>query len=245
MQIDLAGKVILVSGGTSALGFEMASQAVREKAAVYFTYFENGTKAAELVQAGARAIRADLRRTDQIDLVKETIKKDFPYLDGLVNNAAIVRDRTLGNMTEEEFDEVLDVDLTAVFRLTKRLLPLLYKKEGGKIVNITSRVGMQGGFGESNYAAAKAGLAAFTKTLARETGRKKICVNAVAPGFIMSRMTQNLPETVYARQLAASAFESYCDPAEVARFVVYLLSDAVKNVTGQLFYYDSRETRIF
>ncbi len=245
MNIDLTGKTILVTGGTSTLGSEIVSCLVAEKATVFFTYFENESRANDLHSLGARAIQADLRKIEDLDRVKETLKKESPSLDGLVHNAAGVRDHTVSNLTDEEFDEVLDLDLTAVFRLTKRFLPLLYKKEGGKIVNIISRAGTHGGFGEANYAAAKAGLAAFTKTLAWEVGRKKICVNAVAPGFMMSRMTQNLPEFVYAKHKQDSCFDSYTEPAEVAHFVLYLLSDLTKGITGQIFYIDSRKTKIF
>lgn len=240
MNIDLAGKVLLVTGGTSALGSEIVSSALREKASVCFTYFRNEAKARELIAQGAKGVQADLGRLEDIDRLKETFKKDHAGLDGLVHNAAVVRDHTLANLTLEEFDEVLRVDLAAVFRVTKRFLPLLYRKEGSKIVSIASRVGTHGGFGESNYAAAKAGLVAFTKTLAREVGRKGISVNAVAPGFMKSGMTENLPAEVYEKHRRDSAFGSFADPREVANFVIYLLSDWVKGVTGQLFYFDSR-----
>ncbi len=245
VQIDLAGKTILVTGGTSTLGFTIVNRALQEKASVFFTYFQNESKAQELVSAGAKAIKTDLRKLEDVDRLKEVLKKNAASLDGLVNNAGTVRDHTIGNLTGEEFDEVLDVNLTAVFRITKRLIPLLYKSSSAKIINIASRVGMRGGFGESNYAAAKAGVVAFTKSLASEVGRKGICVNAVAPGFMMSRMTANLPEIVYEKQKQESYLESFADPLEAANFIIYLLSDLVKGVTGQLFYFDSRKTRVF
>lgn len=245
MHIDLAGKVILVTGGTSALGAEIVERAAAEKASVFFTYFENQARARALMDKGARGFQMDLRSPADIDKLKEEIKKHTPSLEGLVNNAGIVRDRTLAHMTDEEFDEVIRADLTAPFLIIKKFLPMLYKKEGGKVINITSRVGIQGGFGEANYAAAKAGLAALTKTLAWETGRKKMCVNAVAPGFMMSKMTENLPPEVYEKQKKESCLESFSDPGEVADFVIFLLSDAVRNVSGQLFCFDSRKTKIF
>ncbi len=245
MHIDLSGKVILVTAGTSALGTQIVERAMAEKATVFFTYFENQNKAQTLIAKGAYGFRADLRSPADIDKLKEEIKKHTPVLDGLVNNAGIVRDRTLTNLTDEEFNEVIGVDLTAVFLLIKKFLPMLYKKEGGKVVNITSRVGIQGGFGEANYAAAKAGLVALTKTLAWEAGRKKMCVNAVAPGFMMSGMTRDLPPEVYERQKKESCLESFSDPGEVADFIIYLLSDRVRNVSGQVFLFDSRRCRSF
>lgn len=245
MNIDLAGKVILVTGGTGALGSRLVERALAEKAVVFFTYHQNEEKARALIQAGGRGIQTDLGNPGAIEKLKEEIKKQTPVLDGLVNNAGMVRDRTLANLTDDDFDEVLRVDLTAVFLLIKKFLPMLYKKEGSKVVNVVSRVGIQGGFGQANYAAAKAGLVALTKTLAWETGRKKICVNAVAPGFMMSKITENLPEAVYEKQKNDSCFESFSDPAEVADFIIYLLSDAVRNVSGQVFMFDSRRCRSF
>jgi 3-oxoacyl-[acyl-carrier protein] reductase len=245
MQIDLAGKVILITGGTGALGSALVRCALEEKARVYFTYCRNESAARELERHGAQAFRADLRQRKDIDRFKDTLKKQTARLDGLVMNAGIVRDRTLANLAEEEFDDVLEVNLTANFLLAKKLLPLLYKKEGAKVVAVASRVGIAGGFGESNYAASKAGLIALTKTLARETARKKMCVNAVAPGFMMSGMTSGLPEPIYQRQREESAFGNFMEPLEIARFIVYLLSDWVENVTGQFFSFDSRTTKIF
>jgi 3-oxoacyl-[acyl-carrier protein] reductase len=245
MQIDLAGKLILVTAGTSALGAALVKASLAEGAKVYFTYFENEPEARSLEAAGAVGVRADLRQAAEIERIKDAVKSAGVPLDGLVNNAGIVRDHTLGNLTDEEFDEVVAVDLSAAFLLTKRLLPLLYKSAGGKIVNVISRVGLQGGFGEANYAAAKAGLAAFTKTLAWETGRRGICVNAVAPGFLLSRMTKDLSPEVFERQKNESCLSRLGDVEEAARFIVFLLSDRLRSVSGQIFHVDSRKTRLF
>lgn len=245
MKIDLAGKTVLVTAGTSALGTEIVKAALAEGAKVHFTYHENESGARALEAAGANPVRVNLRDPGDIDRLKDALKSVGGALDGLVNNAGIVRDHTLGNLTDEEFDDVVAVDLTAAFRVTKRLLPLLYKSPAGKIVNLISRVGLQGGFGEANYAAAKAGLAAFTKTLAWEVGRKGICVNAVAPGFLLSRMTRGLAPEIHERQKNESCLGRLGDAEEAARFIIYLLSDAMNSVSGQVFHIDSRKTRLF
>ncbi|HNV86390.1 MAG TPA: SDR family oxidoreductase [Candidatus Omnitrophota bacterium] len=245
MDIHLRGKTILVTGGTGTLGRAIVEKAVTEGAGVYFTFHQNQDLAKELIRKGARGFRLDLRDRSALDLLRDELRKEIASLDGLVLNAAAVRDRTLINLSEPEFDEVLETDLTSGFLLVKKFLPLLYKSPAGKIVGITSRVGTQGGFGEANYAAAKAGLSALIKTLAQEVGRKGICANAVAPGFMMSPMTADLPDEVYARQRAESVLGCFQDPGEVSDFVIYLLSDSVKKVSGQIFYFDSRRTKIF
>jgi len=196
MQIDLNGKIILVTGGTGALGRAIVGKALREKARVYFTYHQNAAAAGRLIAEGAKGFRLDLKKREDFSGLKECLKKEIAKLDGLVLNAAMVRDRTIANLSEEEFDEVVRADLTGPFFLVQKMLPLLYRSERGKVVAIASRVGMQGGFGEANYAAAKGGLVSFVKTLAAETGRKGISANAVAPGFMISGMTRNLPEAV-------------------------------------------------
>jgi len=244
MEIHLKGKTILVTGGTGVLGRAIVERALSVGAGVYFTFYQNEILANQLIQKGARGFRLDLGNRRSLDPFKEELKKEISHLDGLVLNAGMVRDRTLINLSESEFDEVLGVNLTAGFLLIKKTLPLLYKSPAGKIVGITSRVGAQGGFGEANYAAAKAGLSALIKTLAQETGRKGVCANAVAPGFMMSPMTAGLPGGVYEKQKAESVLGVFQDPGEVSDFVIYLLSDFVKKVSGQIFYFDSRRTKI-
>lgn len=245
MHIHLTNKIILVTGGSSVLGREIVSRARAEGAEVYFTYHKNQKIADELNALGAVGFAVDFTRKDDLEKFKADFKSRVSRLDALVFNAGIVRDKTVGNMSPEEFDEVLQVDLTAPFLLAKYFMPLLFKSEAGKILSVISRVGLRGAFGEANYAAAKAGLAAMGKSLAREIGRKKICINALAPGFMLSAMTEGLAAEVYERNKQDSMLGVLADAGETADFIIYLLSDYTRNVSGQVFCFDSRSNKIF
>lgn len=145
-------------------------------------------------------------------------------------------------MTEEEWDEVLNANLKAPYLLTQKLLPLLFKARPSKIFFIVSRAALQGIFGAANYSASKAGLVALAKSLAQELGRKEILVNCVNPGFMKSRMTESLPPEVIEKNINESALRRLSNPEEVADFLVYLSSDKMTQVTGQVFHYESRKT---
>jgi len=157
-----------------------------------------------------------------------------------VNNAVVVRDKTIAQLTEADWDSVIEGSLSGTALLTKVLLPLLYKSNHGRIINIVSPVGQHGAFGLGNYAAAKGGLIAFTKSLAKEVGRKKILVNAVNPGFMLSNITKEIPNSVMAENKNRSCLGTLSDPCEVAQFILYLASDAVQSFSGQVFHCDSR-----
>ncbi|HXV28176.1 MAG TPA: SDR family oxidoreductase, partial [bacterium] len=158
----------------------------------------------------------------------------------VIHNAACVRDHTVQNLSDEDWDKVLTVNLKAPYYLTKKILPLLFKRRMSKIFMLISRMAVSGGFGASNYAAAKAGLIGLTKSLAAELARKNILVNAVNPGFMLSAMTEALPEEVRKRNQDASYLGRFSDPEEVAGFLVYLCSDAMTQVTGQILHFESR-----
>jgi len=240
MQIDLKEKIIFVSGGTSVIGRAIVEECLASHAGVLFTYNTNTFIAAELEAKGAHGFCLDLLKRDQIKELKERIKKEFSTIDLLVNNAAFVHDMTLMNLNEKAWDEVISVNLTGTVFLTKALLPLLYKSKQGKILTITSQVGLHGAFGQANYAASKGGLISFTKSLAKEIGRKKILVNAVNPGFIDSPMTHSVPDHVRQHNLEQSCLATYGDPREIAYFVVFYASSFISNVSGQIFSLDSR-----
>lgn len=277
---SLENKKILITGGTSRLGECFVRRAVLEGAQVFFTFHQSSALAEELINFGAKGYQLDLASTLAIDAFAKILKTDAGNLDSVIHNAAAVRDHTLQNLTEEDWDYVMTVNLKAPYYLTKKLLSLLFKKSAGplrvilseakdlagkiseqspreilrqkppqddtqqnakKIFMITSRAGIQGGFGISNYAAAKAGLIGLTKSMAQELGKKNILVNAVNPGFMKSRMTEALPETVLETHLAASPIHQHSDPSEVAGFLAYLCSDQMKGVTGQIFHFESRK----
>jgi len=240
MDVHLSGKHILITGGTSALGRTFVKRAIEEGAKIYFTYLENQKEAETLKKHGAVGFQIDLSNHAQIDQLKKELQTHTNTLDGLIHNAAMVKDRTIQNLSEAEWDEVISVDLSSVYYLTKKLLSFLFKKPGSKILNIISRVGLRGGFGQANYAAAKGGLIALTKTLAQELGKKQILVNALNPGFMKSRMTEFIPMETFKRNVEESVLHKISDPRAVSDFMIYLLSDRFQNVSGQFFHLDSR-----
>ncbi|OGX03857.1 MAG: hypothetical protein A3G87_02735 [Omnitrophica bacterium RIFCSPLOWO2_12_FULL_50_11] len=242
MDVTLSGKQILVTGGTSALGRIFVRRALEEGAAVFFTYHQNTHEASCLAQLGAKGFQVDLAKRAEIDQLKKQIQSYTRALDAIVQNAATVRDHTIQNLTESEWDEVLGVDLDSVYYLIKRFLSFLFKKPGSRILNVVSRAGLQGGFGIANYAAAKGGLIALTKSLAREIGKKQVLVNALNPGFMKSHMTQRIPEQAFRQNIEESVLGTISDPEAVADFMIYLLSDRFRGVSGQIFHFDSRGT---
>ncbi len=226
------------------MGGAFAEKALAAGANLFLTYFEHGDEVKKLAEKGAATFRVDLSDMRAIEQFSAHLKEKIPTLDVLIHNAAAIRDHTIENMTEEDWDRVMTVDLKAPYYLTKELMPLLFKASrqgrGAKIFFMTSRVALQGGFGVSNYAAAKAGLIGLTKSLAAELGKKQILVNAINPGFMKSRMTENLPERVFQKNLEASPLARDSNPEEVADFLITLCSDWMTQVTGQVFHFESR-----
>lgn len=222
------------------------NKALQAGASVFFTYHRNETKARELTEKGALGFRLDLSSPGGL----ETFQKEFrdllsargkQPLHVLIHNAAVTDDSTLQNMKEEQWDRVLEVNLKAPYSLTKKLLSLLFKTEPSKVFFITSRAAVQGVFGAANYAAAKAGLIALSKSLAQELGRKRVLVNCVNPGFMKSAMTESLPPAVFERNIQQSVIGKISDPEEVADFLVFLCGDAMSQVSGQTFHFESRK----
>lgn len=243
MNDFLAGKTILITGGSSRLGKAFVRKACDAGARVFFTYFQHGAETEIFLKDGAKGFALDLLDMRSIEAFAKILKKETSSLDILIHNAAAVRDSTIQNMTEEAWDEVLLADLKAPYYLTKKLLSLIFasEQEVKKIFFLTSRVAIHGGYGVANYASAKAGVIALAKSLAQELGKKKILVNALNPGFMKSRMTENIPETAIQKNLDASPLGCYSEPDEVADFLVYLCSDRMKQVTGQLIHFESRK----
>lgn len=242
MDVSLQGKKILITGGTSALGSAFVKKAIAAGAEVYFTWFSNDALCKDLEQTGAKGFRADLRKLSELKTLHSWMQSEAGLLDGLIHNAAVVKDRMIENLTEEDWDKVMDVNLKAAYFLVREFAGLLSQKERARILMIISQVGLHGAFGQANYAASKGGLIALVKSFARELGEKKILVNGLNPGFMKSRMTEDLPTQVIEANRVRSVIGEMSDPEEVADFMVYLMSNRCRRVSGQIFHYDSRPT---
>ena len=231
----------MITGGTSALGSAFVRKAVEEGGSVYFTYHQSEERAKALEALGACGFKLDLTRTSSMDDFQKEFRSQVKILHGLIHNAALTQDATLQNMGEEAWNKILSANLKAPYLLTKKLLACLFKAKPAKIFFITSRAALHGIFGASNYAASKAGLVGMARSLAHELGKKEILVNCVNPGFMKSRMTESLPREVIEKNIRDSVLNKLSNPEEVADFLVYLLSDHMTQVSGQIFHFESRK----
>ena len=236
-------KVVLITGASGGMGRAIAQKfaevgakvalndiAPAEEALKKLVQELNESKA--LISTHAfRAFVADVSKFEEVEKMIQDIQKEFGRLDILVNNAGITQDRTLAKMTKEEWQKVIDIDLTGVFNCSKAALPLIIANQG-KIINISSLVGQRGNFGQVNYAAAKAGIIGFTKALTKEVGRFGVTVNAVAPGFIETRLTENLPPELKETIKKFTPLGRFGKPEEVASLVVFLASEEADFITG-------------
>jgi 3-oxoacyl-[acyl-carrier protein] reductase len=237
--VTVSGKAVLVTGASRGIGRAIAEALASAGAAVVLGARDE-TKLAEavdaIVSAGGRAsaVPLDVCRRDSVDAALATVLERHGRLDGLVNNAGITRDNLLLRMKAEEWEAVLATNLTGVYHCTQAALRPMLKQRSGRIVNVTSVVGITGNAGQANYAASKAGVIGFTKSVAREVASRAITVNAVAPGFIDTEMTAAMTDK--AREAIASSIPMgrVGTPADVAGAVVFLLSDAAAYVTGQV-----------
>jgi 3-oxoacyl-[acyl-carrier protein] reductase len=233
----LQGKVALVTGASRGIGRAIALELARRGATVIGTATRD-TGAQEiseaLAQAGAKGAGRVLQLRDaaQCDALLEAVQKEFGDILILVNNAAVVRDNLALRMKDADWDEVIDTNLRAVFRLSRALMRGMMKARWGRIISITSVVGASGNPGQANYAAAKAGVVGMSKSLARELGSRNITVNCVAPGFIDTDMTRALPEAQRNALLAQIPLGRLGRPEDVAGAVAYLASPAGDYVTG-------------
>ncbi|MEW6001694.1 MAG: 3-oxoacyl-[acyl-carrier-protein] reductase [Nitrospirota bacterium] len=240
----LEDKVAIVTGGTRGIGRSIVLAICREGADCVFTYSKNHELAESLVSEvqniGRKAIatQLDVRDFEGAKMLVERAKEEFGKIDILVNNAGITRDKSLMMMTKEEWSEVIDTDLTGVFNITRACIITFLKQKSGNIVNISSVSGIHPMPGQVNYAAAKAGVIGFTKGLAKEVAPYNIRVNAVAPGFIETDMTESLNEKYKKKLHELIAVGRFGTPDEVARVVVFLLSDRSQYITGQVMQID-------
>ncbi len=233
-------KRALVTGSSRGIGRAVALELAARGYAVAIHYAGNEAAAQEAAAAAREAgsplvsvHRADLSQPDAAAALIGEAKESLDGLDVLVNNAGITRDGLLIRMKDADWDEVIATNLSAVFRLTREAIKLMMKTRWGRIVNVSSIAGLMGNAGQANYAAAKAGLVGFTKSVAKEYAGRGITVNAVAPGFIESDMTDKLPEKVRAEYLAAIPAGRFGKPEEVAKLVAFLASVEAAYINGQ------------
>ena len=233
---DLSGTTALVTGASRGIGAAIADTLAQVGATVIGTATSDSGAAAigeRLAQWNGQGRALNATEADGIENLIADIEKEFGKLDILVNNAGITRDNLLMRMKEEEWDEIMQVNLKSVFRASKAVLRGMMKQRSGRIINITSVVGAMGNAGQANYAAAKAGLMGFAKSMAREVGSRGITVNCIAPGFIDTDMTRALPEEVRKTFEAQTALGRFGDAQDIADAVLFLASDQAKYITGQ------------
>jgi len=238
--MDLEGKVALVTGGSLGIGTAISLDLAQNGADVALTYRRHGEEAkaiAEQIKAmgrKAKECKVDVSGFGEVQNLVNQILEEFGRLDILVNNAGMNWDGVVWKMTEEQWDAVINVDLKGTFNFIRAVAPIFKEQKSGKIVNITSINALRGRFGQSNYVAAKAGTIGLTKTVAKELGRSRVNVNAVAPGLIETDMIKNMPEDFKQKSKAETVFESLGQPEDIAYLVTFLCSEKAKHITGEV-----------
>ncbi|WP_423801680.1 3-oxoacyl-[acyl-carrier-protein] reductase [Neobacillus sp. SAB-20_R2A] len=237
--MSLAGKAALVTGASRGIGREIALELARQGANVAVNFSGSEAKANEVVDEikalgqEAFAIKCNVSNTEEVSEMVKAVIEQFGRLDILVNNAGITRDNLLMRMKEEEWDDVLNINLKGVFLVTKAVTRQMMKQRVGRIINISSVVGESGNPGQANYVAAKAGVIGLTKTTAKELASRNITVNAIAPGFITTDMTDKLPEDVKTEMLKQIPLARLGEPKDIAKAAAFLASDDSAYITGQ------------
>jgi 3-oxoacyl-[acyl-carrier protein] reductase len=238
----LQNKVALVTGASRGIGEAIARKFAQHGATVVFTYHSSAERAealaAELAGYGvaAKAVKSDAASFSEAAELINNIVKEFGKIDIIVNNAGITKDNLLMKMTEEQWDVVIDTNLKSVFNVTKHAIPtLIRQKSGTSIINITSIVGITGNAGQANYAASKAGIIGFTKSIAQEYGKRNVRCNAIAPGFIATEMTDALTDEVKKDYFKNIPLNRFGRAEEVAETCLFLASDMSSYISGQVF----------
>lgn len=236
MNLDLTGEVALVTGASRGIGAAIADELAALGARVVGTATTDAGAAAvdaRLAAAGGAGMKLDVTKGEDVGAVVEAVESRIGPVTILVNNAGITRDQLLLRMKDEDWHAILDTNLGSVYRMAKAVLRGMMKQRRGRIINIASVIGLTGNAGQANYAAAKAGIIGFSKSLAREVGSRGITVNVVAPGFIETDMTRDLPDAAREGMLADTALGRLGTPADIAQAVAFLASPAAAYITGE------------
>lgn len=236
----LENKTAIVTGGSRGIGRSICLELAKEGANVVTCYASGAAGAEETVKlceelgVKAMAIKTDVANGEEVAAMVDKVKAEFGSIDILVNNAGITKDNLMLKMTEDDFEQVIDTNLKGAFLFTKNVSKIMLKQRAGKIINISSVVGVRGNAGQVNYSASKAGLIGMTKSVAKELASRGITCNAVAPGFIETDMTAKLPEAVVEESLKMVPMKSMGTGEDVANLVAFLASDNARYITGQV-----------
>jgi 3-oxoacyl-[acyl-carrier protein] reductase len=232
---SLSGRVALVTGASRGIGRAIASELARAGASVVVGYRSGREEAESLAgEIGGRAVQADVSSADDA----KRLVDEAGDIDVLINNAGLTRDGLLARMSDDDWREVIDTNLSSVFYTCRAVVRPMMKKRRGAIVNVSSIVGVHGNFGQTNYAASKAGIIGFTKSLARELGSRGIRANVVAPGYVATQLTDVLPEEATRTMVEQTPLGRIADPEEIAGAVRFLASDEASFITGDVLLVD-------
>lgn len=242
--MGLTGKCAVVTGASRGIGRAIAIELANQGANVVVNFSGNAQKAEQVVEeikangGEAIAVQANVAHTESVQQLMKTAIDTFGSLDILVNNAGITRDNLIMRMKDDEWDDVINTNLKGVFLCTKAVTRQMMKQRAGRIINISSIVGVAGNAGQANYVAAKAGVIGLTKTTAQELASRNILVNAIAPGFITTEMTEGLPEELKEAMLKQIPLAKLGQPEDIAKAVAFFASDNSKYITGQTLHID-------
>ena len=238
--MHLEGKVAIVTGASRGIGRAVAINLAQSGADIVVNYSGSEGAAQETVEAvqalGRKAIKfkANVANADEVASMVEEAHKEFGHIDILVNNAGITRDGLLMRMKDEDFDAVIDINLKGVYLVTKAVSKIMMKQRSGHIINMTSVVGVMGNAGQTNYAASKAGVIGFTKSCAKELASRGITVNAIAPGFIRTEMTDVLKDDIKKALMEQIPMKNFGEVEDIANTVAFLASEDARYITGQV-----------
>ncbi|KAB7707179.1 3-oxoacyl-[acyl-carrier-protein] reductase [Bacillus aerolatus] len=233
----LQDKVVIVTGGSRGIGATIVKELAKQGANVVINYNSSAEHAEALVEdidrLGGKAIacKADVSNLEEAKQLVETTKNQFGRVDILINNAGITRDRTFRKLSEEEWHEVLNVNLNSVYHTTSAVINTMLEQKYGRIINISSIIGQAGGFGQTNYSTSKAGMIGFTKSLALETAKNGVTVNAICPGYIETEMSAAIPENILEQIVSKIPMKRLGKTSEIAEAVIFLASSDY--ITGQ------------